>query len=253
MLDKDDRALLWYLTDDKKLKYFYIENSETKFTEWKTFSTEVFKRSWDGEAHYDMAFMDQNGSTKLIAYQEYATRPILEYPDNILVFNFIYGTGTLTLDSVIESKNLATKDSCLHGKSTPISLRIYDQEPGNPELRFSGLFTGDREGCYPYPTEKYSSLNSLTFDGSTPVIKELDSSWETDKVTYWNFAKIGRSYYSGTKIVSSSDESKCSGYFCMVDAKNPLYRRSLSVNDSNCRVIRTSYLADTSKSIARFN
>jgi hypothetical protein len=32
MLDEEGKALLWYLTDSKRLLYFYIENAKTRFT-----------------------------------------------------------------------------------------------------------------------------------------------------------------------------------------------------------------------------
>ena len=120
-----------------------------------------------------MAYMDQQGATKFIGYQEYASFKTQEYPENISVLSLDEETGILSFDSVIKSKDLADSSSCLFGKSTPILLRIYDQEPGNPALRFSGVFTGKEKACYPYPESRYSSLNELSFNGSTPVIKEL--------------------------------------------------------------------------------
>jgi hypothetical protein len=122
-----------------------------------------------------MAYLD-DGGTKLIAYQEYANSETQEYPENILILSFDYQHSEgLQVDSIIKSKEFIDPSTCLYGKSTPIQLRIYDQEPGNPELRFSGIFTGKEQSCYPYPAEKYSSLNSLIFDHEKFVIKELDS------------------------------------------------------------------------------
>jgi hypothetical protein len=72
-----------------------------------------------------MAYLDHRG-TKLIAYQEYASFKTQEYPENMLLLSFDYQSGTLNVDSPIKSKNFVDPSSCLYGKSTPISLRIYD-------------------------------------------------------------------------------------------------------------------------------